>query len=145
MKIQSLSTRRWCRYSRGGEHHVGMYALGACMRMNECARESSPVVGRMATQFCEKSKRWLSASELGASLMVFTTMQPFMPWQSWLPCASAICATSARPECMHTSTLSPALIATISNESTNAGNMCNSLFISAKLRKRFCTATISAT
>ena len=96
-----------------------MYALGACMRMK--------------------------ASELGASLMVFTTMQPFMPWQSWLPCASAICATSARPECMHTSTLSPALIATISNENTNAGNMCNSLFISAKLRKRFCTATMSVT
>ena len=145
MKIQSLSTRKWCRYSRGGEHHVGMYALGACMRMNECARESSPVVGTTVTPCCEKSKRWLSASELGASLMVFTTMQPFMPWQSWLPCASAICATLARPECMHTSTLSPALIATISNESTNAGNMCNSLFISAKLRKRFCTATMSAT
>lgn len=81
MKNQSLSTHKWYKYSRGGEHRMGTYALGACMEMNVCASESSPVVGIMATQHCEKSKRWFSASVLGANLMVFTTMHPipFMP------------------------------------------------------------------
>lgn len=95
------------------------------------------ITGRMAVRGCVKLKKLCSAMVPGASLTVFTTMQLFMPWQPWAPWASAICATSMRPVWEHVAMLTPAPVAINSTERMITENMPNTLFMPAKLQKKY--------